>query len=83
MHFTVVSTPSAEAELAQFWLRAIDRNAITRSSAALDRLLRDSPELGQPSGNSFMLTQESLVVRYRFSPDDCLVEILGYELNLS
>ncbi len=83
MRYTVVCHPRPEAELAQLWMRARDRGAIARSAAAIDRFLEQTPEQGQPAGDYYLWVEESLVVRYRFSPDDCLVEILGYELNLS
>jgi hypothetical protein len=46
MRWTVVYLPDAEAQLADLWTRASDRQAVTDASDRLDRLLRDDPTRG-------------------------------------
>jgi hypothetical protein len=43
MNFMVVWSPEAEQHLAAIWLAAIDRNAVTRASNAIDLALATSP----------------------------------------
>jgi hypothetical protein len=84
MRCTVVCNPAAADQLARIWLRAIDKTAISRAANKIDQLLRTSPEtVGQPHRDCYLLVCDCLAVQYRFSPDDCLVEILSYELILS
>ncbi len=44
MTFTVLWTPSAEQHLADVWLNAVDRDAITAASVWVDHLLARDPE---------------------------------------
>jgi hypothetical protein len=41
--FTVDWTPAAEDELADIWLQATDRNAVTAAQAALEKRLEQDP----------------------------------------
>ncbi len=43
MTYTVVWLPVAQQVLAEIWLAATDRNAVTRASNHIDQLLRVSP----------------------------------------
>jgi plasmid stabilization system protein ParE len=43
MSYTVEWEPSAEADLAQIWNNVADRNAVTSSANAIDRLLQRDP----------------------------------------
>lgn len=43
MKFTVAWTPKATAELAELWLSASDKQAMTESARLLDRRLADKP----------------------------------------
>jgi hypothetical protein len=84
MRFTVVCLPTAEAKLARIWLRAIDRPGISLAADDIDQFLRDSPEtVGEPLANSYVIKRGPLMAEYQFFPEDCLVQILNYELNLS
>ena len=44
MRFTVLWTPGAEKRLAELWLDADDRDAITRATYEIDERLRVDPE---------------------------------------
>lgn len=84
MRFTLVCLPTAEAKLARMWLRAIDRPGISLAAGDIDQLLRDSPEtVGEPHADYYVIKRGLLMAEYPFSADDCLVQILNYELNLS
>ncbi len=81
MRYTVVSTPAVEAELTRIWLRALDRSAVSLAANRSDQQLRNSPyTVGTPYADYYTFLAGCLMVRYRISPDDCLVEILSYEL---
>ena len=49
MIYTVTWSQRALAKLAQIWLDASDRNAVTAASYEIDNILRDDPDLvGRP-----------------------------------
>lgn len=81
MRCTVVSSAEVRGELAEIWMRAPDRNEVSRSANRIDHLLRTSADkIGHSDGDAYWLTYGCLTVRYRIFPDDCLVQILEYEL---
>jgi plasmid stabilization system protein ParE len=43
MRFTVVWSPDAESDLADIWIHADDRDAVSRASNELDRALAHDP----------------------------------------
>jgi plasmid stabilization system protein ParE len=43
MTYTVVWTPTAERDLAEMWLNAVDRNAVASAANTIDVVLRDDP----------------------------------------
>lgn len=43
MNYEVVWTPNAESDLAEAWLDAVDRSAVSRAAEAIDRALSRSP----------------------------------------
>ena len=45
MNYSVVWKPSAKDELADIWLGAVDRNAVTQAAHAIDVVLRLDPKL--------------------------------------
>ncbi len=44
MRYTVVWLPNARNELADVWLQADDRNAVTQTANYIDFVLRNDPE---------------------------------------
>jgi hypothetical protein len=79
MHYTVVSSPAADAALARIWLQASDRDAVTRASDEIDRALRSAPlTQGIAQNGSYSLTVAPLTVIYEVSPLDCLVTIRSF-----
>jgi hypothetical protein len=77
MRYTVVWVPAAQNRLADLWVQALDRAAVSAASDEIDRLLRDDPDQkGQPLGRNRGLTVAPLSVLFTVSPDDRLVEVV-------
>jgi len=69
--------PSAEDELMLIWIGAPDRNAVSRATNEIDRLLRDKAlEVGEETGANRRLQVAPLEVIYTVSLDDCRVRVL-------
>jgi mRNA-degrading endonuclease RelE of RelBE toxin-antitoxin system len=79
MTYTVVWNSLAKAQLAQLWLDAPDRAAITRAADKIDRQLRASPsEIGESRTDEYRVLYElPLVVAYRVSDDDRMVTVVA------
>jgi hypothetical protein len=77
MKWTVVWLPPAEAELADAWTQAVDRQAITDAANAIDHVLAARPETeGAEFYGDRLLVLGPLHVVYRLLPDDCQVQVL-------
>jgi hypothetical protein len=77
MRFTVTWHPSAEQELANIWLPAIDRAAISQAANAIDRLLASDPlSQGEEFYGERLLVVLPLAVTYTVSEPDRTVQIL-------
>ena len=81
MPITVTCSNELNQKLAQIWLDAADRNAVSLASNALDQVLKENPLAGTDRGGVFFFTAAPLTVAYTFSPDDCNVTILDYCLD--
>ena len=78
MRYTVTWTPSAQDELADIWINAPDRQAVTAAQHRIDRTLRvDAHTKGQDYDGDRMLEEWPLVVVFTVSPDDRLVEVIS------
>jgi len=77
MRFTVVWRPEAERALADLWIGAQDRRAVTDAADAIDALLRTGPaEVGESRvGNIRVLTVSPLSVYYDVHVEDRLVAV--------
>ena len=51
MWYTVTWSPFAQDQLADLWLAAADRDALTRAAHEIDRTLRDDPDARVPHGH--------------------------------
>ena len=75
--FTVTWHPSAIDELAQIWLSAIDRNAVTNAVSAIDAILRNEP---QKKGDEFygdrIIVAMPLAVTFAVNEADRIVQVL-------
>lgn len=76
MRFTVVWTRAALDQLADAWLRAADRGAVTRASAEIDRTLRTDPDRqGVEFYGDRLLAVPPLQAVFTVHPDDRLVRV--------
>jgi hypothetical protein len=77
MKFTLTYLPSARAELAQLWLAAKNRKAVTASSDSIELILRHDPD---KKGDEVQASLRSIVVSpliyyYVVSPEDRLATV--------
>jgi hypothetical protein len=76
MRYTVIWTPDALDQLADVWLRATNRNAVTRAAYHIDQILRDDPGTkGVDFYGDRLLVVTPLQVIFVIRPDDRLVEV--------
>lgn len=79
MNYSVIWVPNSEQELAEEWLGAADRNAVTAASHALDRdLARDPHGRGIPRSRApgYMAAELPLCVEYEVIEADKMVRVL-------
>jgi plasmid stabilization system protein ParE len=78
MEYTVIWVPSAEGQLAELWMAARDREAVTLASDRIDRTLCDAPlDAGESRPDGYrILIDLPLVVYFQVIPDDRLVRVL-------
>ena len=76
--YTVVWTQSAQDELAELWLMAQDRDAVTSAAHAIDQeLTQDAPSKGQELHEGLrFLTISPLKVIFTASAEDRAVEVV-------
>ncbi len=78
MRYTVNWTQPAVNELADIWIQAPDRQAVTAAQHQIDQLLRMDAHLrGQECDGDRVLQVWPLTVFFAVSPDDCRVDILS------
>jgi hypothetical protein len=79
MRFTVTWIPAAEENLADIWMRAADRQAVTSAAQTIDILLANDPQTrGNPRFDTVrMLTVPPLGVDFEVIEDDRLVYVLS------
>jgi plasmid stabilization system protein ParE len=84
MKYTVVWKSAAKRQLAEIWMRAADRKAITTAADAIDAILRRWPHTcGESRGSKFRLVIEGpLAAFYAVSEEDRLVTV-SYIRDLS
>jgi hypothetical protein len=76
MRYTVIWTPDALDQLADVWLRATNRNAVTQAAYQIDQILRDDPDAkGVDFYGDRLLVVTPLQVIFVTRPDDRLVEV--------
>ena len=79
MKFTVVGKPAAERQLADIWLEATDRQAVTSASETIESALATRPEeIGEsrPLGCRLAFIAP-LAITYRVTTADRLVEVVS------
>ena len=76
MRFTVIWSQVAQNQLAELWLNAADRNAVTQASHQIDQLLAIDPDQqGDDFYGDWLLVVPPLQVVYRIVTDDMQVVI--------
>jgi hypothetical protein len=76
MRYTVVWMPQAQDELAQIWIDAADRQAVTNAAPVVDRTLRtDAHRQGRPLGGDRVLSVPPLAVVFSVSQADRMVHV--------
>jgi hypothetical protein len=77
MRFTVTWHPSAERELAEIWIAATDRQAITQAAHVIDQLLASDPlAQGEEFYGDRILVVLPLAVTFAVNEQDRTVQIL-------
>ena len=79
MKYTVTWKPSVKGRLADIWMTAPDRSAVTAAANSIDGLLRVDPlDRGESrSGITRILIVLPLAVVYEVDKDDRLVRVLS------
>jgi hypothetical protein len=76
MRFTVVWSQAALNKLADIWVKAANRNAVTAAQHQIGQLLRVDPDTqGQRFFGDRVLAVAPLVVRFSINRMDMMVEI--------
>ena len=78
MNYTVVWMPTAEDRLAQAWIDAADRPAVTAAANEMDALLRRDPAaVGESRGEKTrLLIVPPLIALFEVEEEDRLVRVL-------
>jgi len=77
MRFTVTWHPSAERELAEIWIAATDRQAITQAAHVIDQHLASDPlAQGEEFYGDRILVTLPLAVTFGVNEQDRTVQIL-------
>jgi plasmid stabilization system protein ParE len=73
----VTYRPSAENDLANIWLNAVDREAVAHAADEIDRLLGSKPlDVGEArAGSTRIIIERPLTLLYEVFPDDCHVSV--------
>jgi hypothetical protein len=77
MIFTVVWQPDSQNDLANLWITANDRAALTSAADTIERLLRQNPFENSESraGNSRLMFVPPLAAAYEVKEEDRLVTV--------
>ena len=78
MKYTVVWKPAAERDLAQLWLEAENRHAVTAAARRIDRVLQTNPaEQGESrSGAMRVMFVDPLGVFFHVNEPDRVVSVV-------
>jgi len=76
MRFTVIWSLVPQNQLAELWVNAANRNAVTQAAHQIDQILQTDPEQqGVPFYGDYLLVVPPLRVVYRVNADDAQVVI--------
>ena len=79
MKYTVVWKTSAEAALAEIWMRALDRSAVAQAANKIDDILSTDPHLRGKShlGESRILFAAPLGIIFRVDEPNRIVRVIA------
>ncbi len=81
MRYTLLMTPISQNDLADAWLNASDRTAVTEASDRIEQELCNRADVaGEAVGSFRRLIDPPLEVLYQILPDGCTVRIYRIEL---
>ena len=78
--YTVISSPIADQQLAQIWLTAPDRDAITRAAAIAERrLAANADQIGESrGGGTRVFFVPPLTIYFEINDPDGIVEVIKF-----
>ena len=77
MTYTVTYKPSAERELVDLWINALDRQEIADAANRIDSLLRTSPhDQGESREQTRILFERPIAAQFEIHDSDNVVEVL-------
>ena len=79
MRYTVLRKKSADDRLAEIWLQAVDREAVSRAARQIDVRLRYRPHMqGESrSRDRRMLLAPPLGIKFEIHEEDAIVRVLS------
>ncbi len=79
MKYTVVTTSTADDQLARLWMQAPDRQAVSDAFNRIESLLKHDAHLqGRRHPNGWrVLTESPIVISFEVSEDDRLARVLS------
>jgi hypothetical protein len=79
MRYTVVDLPLAQAQLANLWMQAANRQAVADAADRIGAALRDDPETKvRPLRKFYVREDPPLACLVDFDPGDCMVQIISW-----
>jgi plasmid stabilization system protein ParE len=79
MRYTVTWKPRARNQLANIWMGATNRQAVTDAANATDQALQVNPDTSGEarSGRTRVLIESPLILFFDVHHDDCRVDVLA------
>ena len=82
MRYTVVWTKVARGHLANLWIHAADRQAVTDAVDRIDAALGDDPDAkARPFGRFFIYEDHPLAALLEIDPGDRMVRVLTVKMS--
>jgi hypothetical protein len=82
MKYTVIWVPSARARLAELYVQASDKQALSVAANRIDReLKRDADAKGAPWGRFRVYSDDPLAVLFEVDPGDRMVRVFVVRRN--
>lgn len=76
MKYMVIWLPDAQDQLAELWMNATDRNAVTQATHQIDQILAQDPSMaGEDFYGDRLLIVPPLQIVFAIRPEDLIVEV--------